>query len=142
MQLLLPLLIVGIAGQPATSAVPEGIEEIRSAIPGDAACAKPSADDARPYTLCLAEFQFDQAEAAMSRQWAVTLAHVRATKGERDARRLRKEPRKWVSVRDSECARLAAAYAAHQQGRNHMSCMAGLTENRTAFLEALAEAEL
>jgi len=142
MHVLLPLLLLEIAGQPATSSIDREVEEIRSAIPGDSACANPSKDDARPYTLCLAEFQFNQAEAEMNRQWAVTLAHVRATKGERDAKRLRNEQREWVSVRDSECARLAAAYAAHQHGRNLMSCMADSTERRTAFLEALAEPEL
>jgi len=138
----LPLLLLGIAGQSATSPIDREIEEIRSAIPGDAACAYPSKDDARPYTLCLEEFQFNQAEAEMNRQWAVTLAHVRATKGERDAKRLRKEQREWASVRDSECARLAAAYAAHQHDRNLMGCMADATKRRTAFLEALAEPEL
>lgn len=121
--------------------MPEGIEEIRASIPGDAACASPPEDDARLYTLCLAEFQFDQAEAEMNRQWAVTLAHVKATKGEGNAKRLRKEQREWVRVRDDECVRLAEAYAAHQQGRNQMSCMADWTERRTAFLEALAEPE-
>ena len=142
MQSILRLLLAGIAAQPVTTAVPESIEEIRAAIPGDAACANPSEDDARPYTLCLAEYSFDQAEAEMNRQWAVTLAHVRATNGESDAKRLRKEQQKWVSVRDSECARLAAAYAPDQHDRNHLDCMSIWTEQRTAFLKALAEPEL
>lgn len=142
MQLLLPFLLLVIAGQPAASAAPEGIEEIRAAIPGDEACANPSKDDGRPYALCIAEYGFNQAEAELNRQWAVTLAHVKAHNGRRDADRLRKEQQRWASVRNSECERLAAAYAPHQQGRNYMSCMAIWTESRTTFLQALAQPEL
>ena len=53
--MLLLLLFFEVAGQPASSAMSKDIDEIRSAIPGDAACANPSDDDMRPYTLCLAE---------------------------------------------------------------------------------------
>jgi hypothetical protein len=97
-QLLLPLLLLEVAGQPATSSIDREIEEIRSAIPGDAACANPSEDDMRPYTLCLAETWFNDAEAEMDRQLKVTLAHLEATRGVRAADRLADEQLKWASV--------------------------------------------
>ena len=104
-----------------------------------ASCEEPGEDDFRPFTLCVAETEFERAELELNRQWAVTLAHVRANTGESSALRLRNEQRKWLRDRNRQCEALAAASPVTQAGRNEMGCMAQLTEKRTAQLNALAE---
>jgi uncharacterized protein YecT (DUF1311 family) len=96
------------------------------------------AGDDRGYTLCAAEMAFEQADLELNRQWAVTLAHVLASAGERGAERLRDEQRQWVSDRDRECEALAADSPSTQSGRNQTSCMALLTEERTVELKIRA----
>jgi uncharacterized protein YecT (DUF1311 family) len=140
-QLLLPLLLLEVAGQPATSSIDREIEEIRSAIPGDAACANPSEDDMRPYTLCLAETWFNDAEAEMDRQLKVTLAHLEATRGVRAADRLADEQLKWGKRRDRKCEKEMAGSPVTQVARNTLGCQTIWTEQRTAHLKALAVAE-
>lgn len=134
MHLLLPLLFLELAGQPASSAIPKDI-------PGDAACANPSDDDMRPYTLCLAETWFDEAEAEMDRQLKVTLAHVEATRGARAADRLADEQLEWAKRRDRKCEKQMAGSPVTQVARNTLSCETEWTEQRTAQLKALAVAE-
>jgi len=138
---LLPLLLLEVVGQPATSSIDRGIEETRSAIPGDAACANPSEDDMRPYTLCLAETWFNDAEAEMDRQLMVTLAHVEAIRGARAADCLADEQLKWAKRRDRKCEKEMAASPVTQVARNTLGCQTISTEQRTAHLKALAVAE-
>jgi uncharacterized protein YecT (DUF1311 family) len=95
--------------------------------------------DDRGYTLCVAEADFERAELEMNRQWAVTISHVQTGKGSTAARYLRNEQRKWIGNRSRQCEALAAASPVTQQGRNQMSCMARLTEQRTAQLKAMAQ---
>ena len=109
--------------------------------PQVASCETPSADDPRPYNLCVAETRFEQADLELNRQWAATLAHVKAKRGAEGARRLHDKQRKWISDRDRECEALAAASPVTQAGRNEMSCMDILTVKRTAKLKAIAEAK-
>jgi len=106
-----------------------------------ASCREPSEDDLRPFALCVAETRFERADLELNRQWAVTLAHVRANRGESSARRVRNEQREWMSNRDRECGALAAPSPVTQAGRNEMGCMAQLTEKRTAQLKAMVESE-
>jgi uncharacterized protein YecT (DUF1311 family) len=82
----------------AASAQPDGIQPKRSP------CDHPAAEDAGPYTLCLAETWFDEAEAALDAQWQITLAHTRTRAGAGAEQRLRKEQRQWLRARDRECA--------------------------------------
>ena len=138
MRLLLPLLFLGIAGQPAASSIDSQIEELRSAIPGDAACANPSEDDMRPYTLCLAETWFNDAEAEMDRQLKATLAHVGATHGVGAADRLANDQLKWAKRRDRTCEKEMAGSPVTQVARNTLGCQTISTEHRTAHLKALA----
>ena len=140
MHSLLPLLFLEIAGQPASSALSRQLEEIVSAIPGDAACADPSADDMRPYTLCLAETWFDEVQAEMERQLQVRSAHVRATRGLRAADRLADEQLKWVKHRDRQCEKQMAGSPVTQVARNTLGCQTEWMEQRTAQLKALMEA--
>ena len=129
--MLLPLfLLIEIAAAPAA----------RANSPA-ATCESPAPDDARPYTLCLAETDFERAQARLQRQWAITLAHLRAHQGTTAARRLRDEQRRWVRRRDRECEDLAGASPVTQAGRNQMGCLAQLTDQRTAQLKALAKAK-
>lgn len=129
MQMLASLLLF--AAQPAIPATPEEI-----------ACENPSPDDGRPYTLCLAETWFNQAETALSSQLQATLARVEAGRGATAAAQLRGEQQAWVTRRDSECEAYAATTPVSQNGRNDMSCRAQKTEARTAELMRLAAAQL
>ena len=138
--MLLLLLFFEIAGQQASSAMSKDIDEIRSAIPGDAACANPSDDDMRPYTLCLAETWFDEAEVEMDRQFKVTLAHVRASRGARAVNRLADEQLKWVKRRDRKCEKQMAGSPVTQVARNTLGCQSEWTKQRTAHLKAFAVA--
>lgn len=127
MQLLLPLLLLEVAGQPAIPASP-----------GMISCDKPAADDDRPHTLCLAETWLEQAEVGLERQLKITIARVEADSGARAAERLRNGQRDWVKLRDSECEAVAGTSPSPQVGRNYVSCQAERTEERTAQLAALA----
>ena len=109
--------------------------------PPAATCESPATDDSRPYTLCLAETDFERAGAQLKRQWAITLASVRARKGATAARRLRDEQRRWALRRDRQCEAVAGASPVTQSGRNQMGCLAQLTDRRTARLKALAKAK-
>jgi len=129
--MLLPLfLLIEIAAAPAA----------RANSPA-ATCESPAPDDARPYTLCLAETDFERAASELKRQWVVTLARVRARNGVAAARRLRDEQSQWIVRRDRECEALAGAWPVTQAGRNQMGCLAERTERRTAQLKAIAKAK-
>ena len=101
-------------------------------------CEHPSANDARPYTLCLAEEAFQRADLELNRQWTATLARVRAKNGAAGERRLRSEQRKWLRARNRRCETLAPASPVTQSGRNQMSCLARLTEDRASRLRLTA----
>ena len=125
MQLLVSFLLL--AAQPL---MPETPEEI--------ACAEPAENDARPYTLCLAESWFDRTEVELKLQLAATLASIEAARGASAAGRLRAEQQDWVERRDSECQEFAAPTPTTQHDRNDLSCRAQMTEARIAKLKALA----
>ena len=97
--------------------------------------------DDRGYSLCVAETHFNEAEAKLGRQWALTLSHVKAREGARAARHLRNEQAKWIKHRDSHCQALAAGSPVTQQGRNYLSCMELLTAKRTVQLKAIAQSK-
>jgi uncharacterized protein YecT (DUF1311 family) len=117
----------------AASAQPDGIQPKRSP------CDHPAAEDARPYTLCLAETWFDEAEAALDAQWQITLAHTRTRAGAGAERRLRKEQRQWLRARDRECAAFGRSTPVTQASRNELSSSAQMDEGRTVYLRRLAE---
>ena len=95
------------------------------------------ASEYRPLTLCLAERSFERADAKLNTQWAITFPYVKAKKGPEAARKLRLEQRNWIKRRDRECEAIAAPTPTPQQGRNLMSCMAELTDQRTAELRGM-----
>jgi uncharacterized protein YecT (DUF1311 family) len=95
----------------------------------------------RPYTLCLAESRFDEAEVEMHRQLKLTLAHVEATRGARAADRLADAQLKWANGRDRKCEKQMAGTPVTQVARNTLGCRTEWTEKRTAQLRALAVAE-
>jgi len=101
-------------------------------------CENPSPDDARPYTLCLAETAFDQEEVRLNRQLKITLARVRARSGINAERRLRHEQRAWVRARNRKCEAIAAPTPVTQNGRNQMACRSQLTAERTKYLKRIA----
>lgn len=141
MHVLLLLLFFEVAGQPSSSAMSKDIEEIRSAILGDAACANPSGDDMRLYTLCLAEAWFDEAEAEMDRQFKFMLAHVEAFRGAGAVDRLADEQLKWAKRRDRKCEKQIAGSPVTKVARNTLGCQSEWTEQRTAQLKAFAVAK-
>ena len=132
-----------VAGQPATSSIDREIEEIRSAIPGDAACANPSEDDMRRYyAVPRRDLVQNDAEAEMDRQLKVTLAHLEATRGVRAADRLADEQlRNGPSVGTGNVKRRSAGSPSPELARNTLGCQTIWTEQRTAHLKALAVAE-
>jgi uncharacterized protein YecT (DUF1311 family) len=106
--------------------------------PNASSCENPTPDDARPYTLCLAETDFERAELKLNRQWRITLARVTANGGIAAERKLRTEQQKWLRARNRECEALAADSPLTQAGRNQMSCLAKLTEERVSQLKRMA----
>ena len=100
-------------------------------------CDVPAPEDARPYTLCLAETWFNEAEAALNAQWQITLAHTRTHGGAGAEQRLREEQRQWLRSRDRECAAFARSTPVTQTSRNELSCAAQIDERRTAYLRRL-----
>ena len=102
-------------------------------------CDNPSPDDGRPYTLCLAETDFDHQQAMLNRQFSITLKRIRARLGITAERRLRTQQRKWTRERDRRCEAEAAATPVTQNGRNQMACRSQLTAERTRFLKRVAQ---
>lgn len=129
MLILLPLLLLEAAGQPATARTPEEI-----------ACENPAENDGRPYTLCVEETRFNRMEKELDAQLKLTLASVEASKGPAATETLRSSQHGWVNRRDSECPAFAATMPVTQQGRSDMSCRAGMTEVRIAELKLAAQA--
>lgn len=125
--MLVSFLSLALAGQPASA--------------GDGACDNPAKDDMRPYTLCLAETWFDDAEVRMNRQLRLALAHVRKVHGPRAARRLAYEQRRLVKRRDAACETEWADSPVTQVSRNILSCEAQWSDGRTRQLKALAVAK-
>jgi uncharacterized protein YecT (DUF1311 family) len=117
----------------AASAQPEAIQ------PDPSPCDNPAPEDARPYTLCLAETWFNEAEATLNTQWQITLAHTRTHGGAGAERRLRKEQRQWLHDRDRECAAFARSTPVTQTSRNELSCSAQIDERRTTYLRRLVQ---
>jgi uncharacterized protein YecT (DUF1311 family) len=107
--------------------------------PDPSPCDNPAPEDARPYTLCLAETWFNEAEETLNTQWQVTIAHTRTYRGAEAERRLRKDQRQWLRDRDRECAAFARSTPVTQTSRNELSCSAQVDERRTAYLRRLAE---
>ena len=130
MPLLLPLLLLQVAAPAQTLPIPE-----------EAVCANAPVDDARPYTLCLAETQFEQAEAEMELQLKVALARLQAARGSGAADRLGGRQRDWIKRRDRQCEAEAAATPSTQVGRNTLACQTEWTRKRTAELKALVAAK-
>ena len=97
-------------------------------------CENPSADDGRPYTLCVAETDFEVADAWLNRQWRKSLIYVSRTRGLKAKKQLLLEQRRWLRDRDRECDAVAASSPVTQSGRNQMSCLAQKTEERTTEL--------
>lgn len=99
-------------------------------------CENPRPDDMRPYTLCLAETDFDRSEADMQQEWA--LARVRASKGPTSERIIKSEQRRWASQRDRKCQNFAKHTPVTQFSRNDLSCRARMNAERTAHLKGIA----
>jgi uncharacterized protein YecT (DUF1311 family) len=114
-----------------------GVAQPSALGPNSASCDNPGPDDGRPYTLCVAEADFERADRKLNRQWALTLARVRARSGVAGERRLRSEQRKWLRARDRECEAMAGASPVTQAGRNEMDCLTLLTEKRTLRLRLI-----
>lgn len=106
---------------------------------GAAYCAKPAAEDARPYTLCLAETAFEIADEELNRQWAASVREVRKNQGRKAARRLHHEQRAWIRFRVHHCEELWASSPVSQISRNTLDCMTQLTHERLAKLRAPAD---
>lgn len=109
-----------------------------AAMPMAVNCDNPSPDDTRPYTLCVAETEFHQEEARLTRQFKMTLARVRLRHGTTAERRLRREQRAWVRARDRGCEAIAAPSPVTQEGRNEMACRSRVTAERTKHLRRIA----
>src|SRR5512139_3393226 len=121
MLILLPLLLLEAAVQPAIARAPEEI-----------ACENPADNDGRPYTLCVEETRLNRKQAELDAQLKVTLARVGAGKGTAAAETLRSSQQAWANRRESECQAFAATMPVTQNGRNYMSCQTGMTEVRIA----------
>lgn len=137
MQSLLPLLLLQAAELPETARMPDEIPFEM----GYAACSSPPENDARPFMLCLAETRFEEAEATMEQQLKVAFASVEAARGTDATHRLNVEQLEWVKRRDSECEAKATGSPTTQFARNVLSCQFEWTEQRTAYLKALAASE-
>lgn len=96
-----------------------------------------SGDSGQPYTLCLAEWYFEQSDNRLNDQWEKSFTAVMARKGQTAANRLRTEQRRWIKNRDRECDAVVANSPVTQQGRNGLSCMSLKTDERTLYLKNL-----
>lgn len=133
--------LLQIAAQPAASPIDREIEKMLAGVPGDAACSNPSEEDMRPYTLCLAEARFEDAESEMERQLTITLTNIEAARGSRAAKRFAADQFQWTMRRDRKCAKAWADSPVTQVARNTLACQAFLTEQRTISLKASAVSE-
>ncbi|MCL6698114.1 MBL fold metallo-hydrolase [Sphingomonas sp. NSE70-1] len=128
MHLLLPLLLLEAAAQPATGRTPEEI-----------ACDNPADSDGRPFNLCVEETRFNRIQAELDAQLKLTLASVEERKGSAVAEALRNSQQAWVNRRESECQAFAATMPVTQSGRSYASCQARMTEVRIAELKLAAQ---
>lgn len=101
-------------------------------------CEHSAADDGRPYTLCVSETDYEIAEARLNRQLQQTLAYARRNMGMKARKQLLSDQRAWLRNRDREYDAVAASSPVTPSGRNQMSCLAQITNARTAELLRMA----
>ena len=116
------------------SAIPSPAADVLASYPD---CVTPKPNDLRPFTLCLAETDFERAEVDMQHVWVLTLARLKSRKGSTLERRIRSEQTKWVVQRDRKCAAEAEGSPDTQIARNELSCRADLNTVRIAYLETV-----
>ena len=133
----LPLLLLVAAGTATDPGLAQGTSTRAPDIPGEEVCPEPSYEDLWPYTLCLAENWFKQAEEEMEMELQLTLTRVRNDQGRGAVLRLVDEQMKWSKRRNRECEKQWADSSVNQVSRNMLDCHFRWTENRTAYLKAL-----
>jgi len=106
---------------------------------GPRECTRPSPNDMRPYTLCLAETYHDETERQLRRQLKITLQLLRAKTGARAASRLQTEQRRWDRQRRRLCASEASLAPTSEFARAEFSCLDRAADPRIARLVAIAK---
>lgn len=106
---------------------------------GPRECNRPSPDDMRPYTLCLAETSYNEAERKLQHVWRITIARVRVRRGGGAASRLRSEQRQWDQQRHRQCADQAGDAPVSEQARAELTCLYIAAGSRTVRLAAIAK---
>lgn len=102
---------------------------------GPRECIHPNPEDARPYTLCLAE----TAHAETERHLQIALRNLRAKKGARAASRLQIEQRGWDRQRRRLCASEASIAPTSEFARAEFTCLDRAADSRIAHLTAMTK---
>jgi uncharacterized protein YecT (DUF1311 family) len=105
--------------------------------------AAPQADCARPANQpdanACAHAAFRDADAALNRQWAATLAAIRSRDDAPRLARLRAAQRAWIAFRDAHCDSLHfATIGASLDYTLNIYCRTRMTQERSRQLAALA----
>ncbi|MBB5716791.1 hypothetical protein FHS94_003663 [Sphingomonas aerophila] len=90
---------------------------------GPSECTRPSPDDARPFTLCLAETSNNEIERELQRQLTLAIRRVRSTSGGLAVSRLVSEQRRWDRQRHRVCADQALDAPMPEQARADLTCL-------------------
>lgn len=100
-------------------------------------CVQRRRDDARPFTLCVAETAHTEVEQRLQRQLKITLDHVRATNGAAAVSRIRSAQQRWERQRNRSCATETRDAPVSQQALNELDCLTEAAKPRTARLRAI-----
>lgn len=104
---------------------------------GPPECTRPSPDDMRPYTLCLAETNDDEIERQLNQQVHLTLGYVKQTRGDSAVSRMRAQQRLWERQRNRKCAADVAEAPIPEQAREELTCRAMRAKLRISVLKAM-----
>lgn len=102
-----------------------------------AACDHRAADNASPYSLCLAETYGKDVEGELGAQFNAALSRLRGAPDASRASRLRAEQEQWERRRNRLCAAEAGDAPVSEQARAELTCLTRLAEPRVEHLRAM-----
>lgn len=103
-----------------------------------AACDRPTPEDMRPYTLCLAETYDEDVERELTAQLEAAFRRARASRGAVGVARLKSEQDAWEKQRKQTCGAEFDAAPIPEQARADLTCNARLAASRVAQLGVTA----
>lgn len=104
------------------------------------ACIHQADDDARPFTLCLAEEYDDDIERELGVRLDAAFRRESVSNAVRTPH-LRIEQKRWQRQRERTCRAEAEAAPVPEQARAELTCRARLAEPRIAYLTELANGD-